>query len=445
MNDFFFCLLSGFRFLQGYAVTQQFVKEIRQQTRALADYSLKMKSGVDKKFIKVYDALFKVNGEIMLACSHIDDIAAKQNKQEMLLDTIQDDVTVLYDRTLAFENTNKRVFKLENEHLNIQKTMSQIKTGIKDVINNKYMLISEPSGKTFFYPPNQSKSFVAREAELVKIKDSCNENCNSSFNLVICGLGGCGKTTLAIEYAWRSQEFYPAGIFWMSAETQHTLEDSFTTLAIDVNTTGQDFQETFKKTLKWFSNLNERWLLVVDNVDDEYLSDTTKELLIGTWIRNTRGHIIITSRREPNEIGESMTVSSESCICLYAFKTQEGLDFLRRRTGMNYNNDDDAVISLVEELGGLPLALEQAAAHIKSVKCSFSDYVSKFKKERLKLLQAAPSLLKIDKSRLAIATTWELNFDYITRQSENEGPGEAAVTIMEIASYGSLMTFLKNL
>ncbi|XP_052089264.1 uncharacterized protein LOC127726006 [Mytilus californianus] len=431
---------NGFRFLQGYAVSQQFVKEIRQQTRVLADYSLKMKSGMDETFINVHDALFKVNGEIMLACSRIGNIESKQNIQQILLDTIHEDVTVLYDRTLSFENTTKKVSKLENENRKIKEDISNIKTEITEIKDGKNdfrndMPMSEPSGNTFFYPPNRSKTFVARETELCKIKDNCIAKCNGNYDLVICGLGGCGKTTLAIEFAWRSQEFYPAGVFWMSAETQHTLEDSFTTLAIDVDTTGKDFQETFKKTLKWFSNLNERWLLVVDNVDSENLSDSTKELLIGTWKRNTRGHIIITSRREPNEIEESMAVKSETCICLNVFETQEGLDFLMRRTEIRCNNDDDTVMSLVEELGGLPLALEQAAAHIKSIKCSFTDYVNKFKKKRLKLLKAAPSVMNTSKDRLAIATTWQLNIEYITRQSENEGLSTAAVTIMQVASF----------
>ncbi|CAG2196345.1 unnamed protein product [Mytilus edulis] len=153
----------------------------------------------------------------------------------------------------------------------------------------------------------------------------------------------------------------------MSAETQDTLEDSFTTLAIDVDTTGKDFRETFKKNLKWFSNLNERWLLVVDNIDEEYLSDNTKELLLGSWKRNTRGHIIITSRREPNEVEESMVVRIEDCISLNVFEKEEGLEFLKLRTGINCDTDDDTVMTLVEELGGLPLALEQAAAHIKAL------------------------------------------------------------------------------
>jgi hypothetical protein len=52
------------------------------------------------------------------------------------------------------------------------------------------------------------------------------------------------KTTLSIEFAWRFQQFYPNGVFWMSAESSDALEDSITSLAIDVDTTGQDSKET---------------------------------------------------------------------------------------------------------------------------------------------------------------------------------------------------------
>ncbi|CAG2196364.1 unnamed protein product [Mytilus edulis] len=296
---------NGFMFLQGYGVNQQVVKEIRQQTRALADYTLKMKSGLDSTFAHVHDAIFKINGEIMLACSRISSIESKQNEQQTDIDNFHTHISEIILRCLSLPE------------------------------------------KTLFYPPNRSETFIAREVELSKLKDICIGKCNENHTLVICGLGGCGKTTLAIEFAWRSQEYYPAGVFWMSAETQDSLEDSLTTLAIDVDTTGKDFRETFKRALKWLSSLNERWLLVVDNIDEEYLSDNTKQLLLGSWKRNTRGHILITSRREPNEVEESMV--------------------------------------------------------------------------------AAFSPIKINKSRLAITTTWKLNIDYITRQSENEGLGSPFV------------------
>jgi hypothetical protein len=55
----------------------------------------------------------------------------------------------------------------------------------------------------------------------------------------------------------------------------------------------------------------------------------------------------------------------------------EGVDFMKRRTGFVKDEDNSNIVLLVDELGGLPLALEQAAAHIKSIKCSFEDYINR--------------------------------------------------------------------
>jgi hypothetical protein len=64
------------------------------------------------------------------------------------------------------------------------------------------------------------------------------------------------------------------------------------------------------------ANLTERWLLVVDNADEEYISDNVKELLLGTWKLNTHGHILITTRREETKVEESIFVKRQSCISL---------------------------------------------------------------------------------------------------------------------------------
>ncbi|CAC5360154.1 unnamed protein product [Mytilus coruscus] len=130
-----------------------------------------------------------------------------------------------------------------------------------------------------------------------------------------------------------------------------------------------------------------------------------------------------------------MGVKLENCIPLGIFETAEGLEFVKRRTDRSETKEDNAIVLLVEELGGLPLALEQAAAHIKSIKCSVEDYVKRFEKKRIKLLKAAQSPRKISKDRLAVATTWQMNIEYISRQSEKEGLGTAAITVMEIAAF----------
>ncbi|CAG2196366.1 unnamed protein product [Mytilus edulis] len=466
---------NGFLFLQGYAVDQIVVNELRQQTQVLAEYALKMKSGEDSTFIKIDEAMSKINGEMMSFCKRIDTIEIIHNKQQQSITEMNKDVNIIYERTLSIENvqtehrqdidgaitsikkndrdvdnlktesksTINRVETLAGEVKSTSEDVSYIKNDIiemkEDIGDFKiYMSRYKPVGKIFFYPPNRSEYFVARENEMSQIKTSFVDKGSEHHTIVISGLGGCGKTTLATEFAWRSHEFYQGGVFWMSAESESSLEDSITTLAIDVNETGKDFRETLKRTLKWFSrfsHLSERWLLVIDNADEEYLSDYTKEILFGSWKRNTQGHIIITTRREPNEIEESMGVKLENCIHLGIFETADGLEFVKRRTDKRDNQEDNAIVLLVEELGGLPLALEQAAAHIKSIKCSVEDYVKRFEKKRIKLLKAAQSSMKISKDRLAVATTWQMNIEYISRQSEKEGLGTAAITVMEIASF----------
>ncbi|CAG2196359.1 unnamed protein product [Mytilus edulis] len=243
-----------------------------------------------------------------------------------------------------------------------------------------------------------------------------------------CTMNYDNKTQILAEYALKNES--------RSDSTFIKVHEAMSLINDGIASVCKTFpKETFRKTLKWFSNLNDRWLLVVDNADEEYLSDYIKELLVGSWKRNTRGHMLITTRRESNEIEESMLVKPKYCICICIFGPTEALEFVKRRTGRNDTNEENAVLSLVEELGGLPLALEQASAHIKSIKCSFADYVKRFEKKRIKLLKAAPSPRKMTKDRLAVATTWQLNIEYISRESENEGLGTAAITIMEIASF----------
>jgi hypothetical protein len=68
-----------------------------------------------------------------------------------------------------------------------------------------------------------------------------------------------------------------------SAESNETLQNSISKLAIFVDTVGKNSKETLTKTLKWLSLLEGRWLLVLDNVDGEEVSGNIKELILGTW------------------------------------------------------------------------------------------------------------------------------------------------------------------
>ena len=421
----------------------------------------------ESAFTKVHTELCKIDLEIQTILCRIDKIEATQIQHERSIDNLDDKAeeittSLAHVKSAEVENkqliqdldgqqrgTTQQVKKMGLDILYIRDKqgddtnrinefaddISEIKEDIEEIKQTTSR--QRPRGKVFFFPPNRVEYFVGREYELKKLKEGFFTQKNGYVSQAISGLGGCGKTTLSIEYAWLFQEMYPGGVFWMSAESNETLQNSISKLAIFVDTVGKNSKETLTKTLKWLSLLEGRWLLVLDNVDGEEVSGNIKELILGAWKHCSCGHFIITSRRNPTEINESFNISDGNCIFLESLSDAEAKVFLQKRTGCSTDGSNGHIAELVMELGGLPLALEQAGAHIKALKCTFEQYIERFKKKRLKLLRPLrdKSIDGIQKERLAVATTWHLNIEYIKIQSEDEGLGSAAITVMEIVSF----------
>ncbi|XP_053406880.1 uncharacterized protein LOC123546578 [Mercenaria mercenaria] len=399
-----------------------------------------VQSNASKTQLEVVDSMQRVD-HIESRLDHIS-LGVSENRTT-LHDTKTEIIYVRADIETAKTEVKNMKTELEDAKENMKKSKFELHSTKADIAKNrvdieeltKYLSSVRPNGKVFFYPPDRISSFVSREDELETLQKEFQRRSNDHHVQVICGLGGIGKTTLSVEYAWSFQSFYPGGVFWMSVETTEALEDSIQRLAIDTNTVGKNTKETLTKTLKWMSSIQDRWLLVIDNVDMEEIRSSLKELLLGAWKRNSKGHIIITSRRDAEEAGEVFNVKLKDCISLDVLTERESVQFMTTRSGCKNNKNDRSLELLVEELGGLPLALEQAAAHIKTLHCTFQEYLEKFNRKRLKILKASRSHFDVSKERQAVRTTWQLNFDYIEKQSEEEGLGCAAVTVMEISAF----------
>ena len=297
-------------------------------------------------------------------------------------------------------------------------------------LRSEFFFKSDKQDVYVFHAPDTFSWFTGRTSQVKEIEAILKKNeqlsQSSARKVAICGLGGSGKTSLAVEYAHRMKGHYQGGVFWFSGEDEKKLENSVNNLALSIGTfVSNSFDVTLSQTLDRMSRIQKPWLLIIDDMDELQLSPNVRKLLSGSWQKKCNGHIIVTTRRKPSTLVNDVQVpeiNENCCLELQCFDVDDAKEFLFTRTGIPRDEDTEtAAYKLFEELGGLPLALEQAAAYIKFLGCPFSSYLETYKTKRLALLNQQhinPVSEYSSPERLAVQTTWLLNIDYIKRNSE---------------------------
>ena len=205
--------------------------------------------------------------------------------------------------------------------------------------------------------------------------------------MTIYGLGGCGKSALALEFAYRvlakdSRRL----VFWVPAISQESFELAYREIAIRFRIPGitdnnTDINKLVKETLSAESFGN--WLMIVDNADDPAvlsgLADSDPKLArLGDYLPySCRGAILFTTRSR--KVAESLTSAHVLELKDMSEDEDEARQLLARRiTKQALLNDLVVVDRLLGILTYLPLAIVQAAAFINSNNISVSEYVLLF-------------------------------------------------------------------
>lgn len=209
-------------------------------------------------------------------------------------------------------------------------------------------------------------------------------------------MGGIGKTQTAIEYAYRY--FYDQSayewVFWIKADTDLNLATDIGGLADKLELPGaadRKLDEKVAAVLHWLET-TDRWLLIFDNAD-------RPELVKPYRPRNPNGRILLTSRAQVfDRVGIAEPIEVQD------MGAAEAIEFLFKRTDRQlspspllptslspHSPDTEAerkaAAELAQELGYLPLALEQAGAFIYQKKLRFGQYLQLYRQRRLELLQ----------------------------------------------------------
>lgn len=274
--------------------------------------------------------------------------------------------------------------------------------------------------------PSLGELFEGREQELKDLEDRLSRYATTVnvHPLTINGIGGIGKTRLAIEYATRNAGRFSALLF-VTANTGEELDANLAGLcapdALDLPEYKLSNQkEQFAAVVRWLQNdANSNWLLILDNVDTEEGAKAVRKLAP----RLRRGNLIITSRLANLGTPQgrlSLDVIIVSDAARFLMKATSG----RRREEAD---DDQSAMALAEALGSLPLALTHAAAYIGYLNESFRKYLDEFRRIPKDILEFHDSVsIEYDTRNddayeaKTIATTFFMSFDRL-------GPVEKAV------------------
>jgi len=204
--------------------------------------------------------------------------------------------------------------------------------------------------------------------------------------VALCGLGGAGKTSVALEYAHR--QLGEVAVAWqLPAEDPAVLAPGFGELAAQLG--AADGGDPVAAVHAVLAASPASWLLLFDNAPD-WASVARFVPPAG------RGRVLITSRNQIWPPGQSLDVP--------VLDPQVAAEFLASRTG---DPDRRAALDLAGELGGLPLALEQAAAYVQATGHSLASYLASFRQRRADVLRRGEPTGYTE----TVATTWRLAFE----------------------------------
>jgi tetratricopeptide (TPR) repeat protein len=221
---------------------------------------------------------------------------------------------------------------------------------------------------------------------------------------VLVGLGGVGKSHIAIEYAYRLRPDFDV-IWWIRGADPSTLQADYHTLAkaLKLADGTTPTPEAVLRVQAWLET-HDRWMLIIDSAEGPL---TVQDVLP----RAGTGRIVITSL---NPDWRSLGIVHE----VRPFSNEEASAFLERRSGVTHPGASD----LAHELGYLPLALEHAAAYIQAAGTGYAEYLQLYRAHRAQLLRDDDSHLS------PIVTTWKISIDRVERDND------LAVDLLNLAS-----------
>ncbi|KAL9114581.1 MAG: hypothetical protein Q9187_007434, partial [Circinaria calcarea] len=303
----------------------------------------------------------------------------------------------------------------------------------------------------FLVPFNRDNHFVGRE----DIISDIDEKLETEQRVALTGIGGVGKSQIAIEYCYRYRSKHPnRSIFWVHASTFERFDQAYKDIARRLNLPGWNDPKinTLQVVSDWLIDENRSyWLIVLDNADDaDMFFNPRKETSDGTAInqyalplcmylpQTSKGSILVTSRN--SQAAFRLTNRIECVIDVPLMEEEDAKTLLRKRLPDDKSSENDT-IALVETLDGLPLAISQAAAYIstRKTRMTIAKYLAYARQDEEILLKDTGDLRRDPGMPNSVLVTWQISFDQIKKQFP---PAAELLSLMSVLDRQGIPEFL---
>ncbi|SPJ73828.1 uncharacterized protein FTOL_03558 [Fusarium torulosum] len=277
---------------------------------------------------------------------------------------------------------------------------------------------------THWIPFLENPDFIGRTVIVDKLKQRLFDT-NSRRKVALVGLGGAGKTQIALHLAhWVREKRKGWSVFWLPAFSMAGFEQECAKLVknLDIQySEGEDVKEVFQRYFN--SGRIGKWFLIVDNADDLEIpkpSEGTAKGIFDFLPNHVDGRILFTTRF----MRVAVVTAKNEVVKISELDFEEASELLKTSLIKDDGfwaedlRDEQTVAKLLDDLTCLPLAIAQATAHMKTNQTSVKDYLQIFEhtdeENVIELLeQGHDDETCYDKSQSAVATTWIASFNCI--------------------------------
>ncbi len=282
--------------------------------------------------------------------------------------------------------------------------------------------------------PRQDHVFVGREQLLETLEAKLHPSLTTTISgkskketvmqtvypvSVCAGMGGVGKTQLALQYAHHPKHAYTL-IAWFFSENIDQLKQQYIEFAKSLGYREEKSSiETALPYVKEWLSRHPGWLLIYDNVNN--YTD------IKNYLPSGKGSMIITTRQQH-------WPSAFQTLEIEVMTEEESIQLIQSLIHRKITDaEEKAAKELVNMLGFLPLALAQASSYIHQAQITIIDYLNLYKNHERELL--SDNTLPEGTNTFPVAVTWNISLEAIAKEAKKKHEPLLALELLNVCAY----------